>query len=110
MIVKLNTECKNEHTVPPTISLSGLVLTVGDTVIDLSQVPENGSAEWDNPNIVKGEVTRDFIEIVYPYSTHDYEPMQSTNPADYEVELLEGETLKCPLIKRPVQQNKEDDL
>ena len=108
MIIKLNPTAKHEPTVPPKISLSGLTLTVGDTVIDLSQIEEGGSDEWDDPAVVKGSVTRDFIEVVYPYSTHEYEPMQSTNPADYEIELLDGQTLQCPLIKRPVQVIEEE--
>lgn len=108
MVIKLNPTVKTEPTTPPTISLSGLILTVGDTVIDLSQIPEGGSAEWDDPTVVKGTVTRDFIEIVYPRSTHKYEPYQSTNPADYEIELLDGQTLQCPLIKRPVQVIEEE--
>ncbi|QSM00612.1 hypothetical protein [Oceanospirillum phage vB_OliS_GJ44] len=108
MIIKLNPTAKHEPTTPPTISLSGLVLTAGDTVIDLSQIEEGGSDEWDDPTVVKGTVTRDFIEVVYPYSTHEYEPMQSTNPADYEIELLDGQTLQCPLIKRPVQVIEEE--
>ena len=103
MLVKLIAQCKTEQTIPPTISLSGLVLTVGDIVIDLSQIPEGGSAEWDDPTVVKGTATRDFIEIVYPYSTHEYEPYQSSNPADYEIELLDGQTLQCPLVRRPTE-------
>lgn len=100
MIIKLSATVKNEQTTPPTISLLGLVLTIDETVVDLSQIPEGGQAEWDEPEIVKGYVTREYIEIIYPYSTHEYEPMQSMNPADYEIELLDGQTLKCPLLKR----------
>lgn len=108
MIIKLDLSCKNESVTPPKISLSGLTLAVGGTVIDLSQIPEGGANEWDGPSVVKGIVTRDYIEIVYPYSTDNYEPMQSTNPADFEIELLDGQTLKCPLIKRPMRVVEEE--
>ena len=97
MLIRLSPTVKNEETNPPKISLNGLILTVGSTDIDLSLIPEGGQAEADEDSPLQGICTREQVTVKYPYSTHDYSPMQSTDPADYEIELLDGQTLKCPL-------------
>lgn len=94
--------------IPPSISLSGLTLIINGTGFDLSVIPEGGQAEGEYPFI--GTVKRESCIIRYPYSTDIYEPNQSTNPDDYIVELQDGETLACPLIKRPVQENEVEEI
>lgn len=98
MKIKLNAQVTNKPT--PVISVSGLVLTIDGTDIDLSVIPEGGQAESDN-ELLTGIVTREEVTINYPYSTDIYEPNQSTNPLDYEFDIVDG-VVPCPLIKRPV--------
>ena len=99
MIIKLSPKVVHQETNPPTISLNGLILTVGTTDIDLSLIPAGGQAEADETSPLQGICTREEVTVKYPYSTHNYEPMQSTNSADYEFEITDG-TIACPLIKR----------
>ncbi len=99
MKIKLSPVCVTETTNAPVIVLNGLTLSVGNTNIDLSQVPEGGQAEASEESPLVGIVTRDEVTIKYPYSTDIYEPMQSTNPLDYEFEITSG-TIKCPLTKK----------
>lgn len=98
MKIKLNAQVANKPT--PVIALSGLVLTIDGTDIDLSVIPEGGQAESDN-ELLSGIVTREEVTINYPYSTDIYEPNQSTNPLDYEFDIVDG-VVPCPLVKRPV--------
>ena len=98
MKIKLSPQVANKQT--PVISLNGLVVTIDGTDIDLSVIPEGGQAESDN-DLLSGIVTREEVTINYPYSTDTYEPMQSTNPLDYEFDITEG-VVPCPLIKKPV--------
>lgn len=99
MKIKLSPVCVTETTNAPAIVLNGLTLSVGNTSIDLSQVPEGGQAEASEESPLVGIVTRDEVTVKYPYSTDIYEPMQSTNPLDYEFEITTG-AIKCPLIKK----------
>ncbi len=108
MKITLSPIVKQEQTTPPTLSLSGLTLTINSSEYDLSVIPEGGQAEADLPFI--GIVTREEVTIQYPYSTDIYEPNQSTNPDDYIIELKDGEKLACPLIKRPVQENEVEEI
>ncbi len=98
MKIKLNAQVSDKPT--PVISLNGLVLTIDGTDIDLSVIPEGGQAESDN-DLLSGIITRDKVTINYPYSTDIYEPMQSTDPLDYEFDIIEG-VVPCPLVKRPI--------
>ena len=101
MKIKLNAQVANKPT--PVISINGLVLTIDGTDIDLSVIPVGGQAESDN-DLLSGIVTREEVTINYPYSTDIYEPNQSTNPLDYEFDIVEG-VVPCPLIKREVLDN-----
>lgn len=100
MKIKLNPIVKHESTTPPTISLNGLILTIDGIDYDLSVIPEGGQAEGEEPFV--GICTREEVSVMYPYSTDVYEPNQSTDINNYIIELLDGETLVCPLVKRPV--------
>jgi len=97
MKIKLNAQVANKPT--PVISLNGLVITIDGVDIDLSVIPEGGQAESDN-DLLSGVVTREEVTINYPYSTDIYEPMQSTDPLDYEFDIVDGQ-VPCPLVKKP---------
>ena len=97
MKIKLSPQVANTTGVP-VISLNGLILTIGKTDIDLSFIPEGGQAESDNDMLI-GTVTREEVTIAYPYSTDIYESNQSTNPLDYEFDIVDG-VVPCPLTKR----------
>ena len=108
MKIYLSAVALHESTQPPIVSLSGFTLTINGEEYDLSVIPEGGQAEADLPFI--GIVTREEVTIQYPYSTDIYEPKQSTNPDDYIIELKDGETLACPLVKRPVQESQVEEV
>lgn len=108
MKITLAAQVAHETKQAPIISLSGLTLTIDGMDYDLTVIPEGGQAEADLPFI--GIVTREEVTIQYPYSTDIYEPNQSTNPDDYIIELKDGETLVCPLVKRPVQEDAEEEI
>ena len=108
MIIKLSPQVANEPTKAPVISVTGLTLTIDDQVIDLSVIPEGGQAESDNEWLI-GTVTREQVTIRYPYSTYIYEPNQSTNPLDYEFDIVDG-VVSCPLIKKPVIEEVLDNV
>ena len=101
MKIKLSPIAANESTAAPVISLSGLVLTIGDQVIDLSIIPEGGQAEAKESSPLIGIVTRESVTIRYPYSTDIYECNQPTEQSAYEFDIADG-VVPCPLIKRPV--------
>lgn len=104
MKIKLSPVCVTATTIAPVISLNDLTLSVGNTNIDLSQIPEGGQAEVSEESPLFGTVTRDCVTVKYPYSTDIYEPMQSTNPIDYEFDIVSG-IVKCPLKKREATTN-----
>ena len=108
MKITLAAQVAHETKQAPVISLAGLTLTIDNKDYDLSVIPEGGQAEADLPFI--GVVTRDACTIQYQYSTDIYESNQSTNPEDYVIDLQDGETLVCPLIKRPVQEEVSADV
>lgn len=103
MIIKLH--LVNEFKVVPEISLSGLTLTIGDQVVDLSQIPVGGYAIADeaSPFVTGSKVTRYYAEIMYPYSTQ-YHPSigggYALEQPDFgDITLNDGDTLVCPLIE-----------
>lgn len=100
MIINLKTRNVTQSTVAPSISLNGLILTVGDVDIDLSLIPDGGQAIPDDASPLTGVCTRDYVEVKYPYSNDIYELNQPSDPSVYEIKLFCGETLPCPLIKR----------
>ena len=74
------------------ISVSGDVLTIDGSVIDFSQLGEGEQCETDAPLIgtarrVDGVIT---VGVLLQYDSATAEPMQSTDPADYVVELTSG--------------------
>lgn len=99
MKIKLSPVCVSGKKTAPTITLNGLTLTVDNTTIDLSVIPEGGQAEVFENEYLTNTVTRKEVTIKYPYSTDIYEPQQSTNPADYEFEILSGK-IPCPLVRK----------
>jgi hypothetical protein len=78
------------------VSISGLVLTIDGTAIDLSVIPEGGQAEPEANSPFIGPVTRDEATIRYFYDSSRAEPHQSTDWADYTFEVELGE-VPCPI-------------
>ena len=99
MKITLSPIVSHQPVTPPVVSVDGLLLTVGDTTIDLSQIPEGGQAEADENSPLIGVCTREAVTARYPYSTDVYSPMQPTDPASYVFEIESG-MVPCPLIKR----------
>lgn len=106
MKIKLSPQVANESTPTPVISLSGLVLTVGNTVIDLSLIPVDGQAELEGDLLI-GIVTRDEVTVAYPYSTDIYDCNQPTEQSAYELDIVDGQ-VPCPLIKREIVENVQE--
>jgi hypothetical protein len=73
------------------VSVSGLVVTIDGTPIDLSVIPVGGVAEPDADSPFVGNVTRDEVTVKYHYDSAKAEPDQSSNWADYTFEITEGE-------------------
>jgi hypothetical protein len=74
------------------ISVSGDVLTIDGNVIDFSQLGEGEQCDTDAPLIgtarrVDGVIT---VGVLLQYDSETAEPMQSTDPADYVIELTSG--------------------
>ena len=78
------------------VSISGLVITIDDTPIDLSVIPEGGLAEPDENSPFIGNVTRNEATILYHYESSKAMPHQSREWADYTFEVTEGE-VPCPI-------------
>jgi hypothetical protein len=73
------------------VSVSGLVITIDGTPIDLSVIPVGGVAEPDADSPFVGNVTRDEVTVKYHYESLKALPDQSKNWADYTFEITEGE-------------------
>lgn len=97
MKIKLSPIVSIEKT--PKISISGLEITIDDTVINLADIPDGGQAEASKDSPFIGIVTRDEVTIKYPYSTDVYSPNQSIDWNDYTFEIEDGE-VPNPLKKR----------
>jgi len=82
-----------------TVSVSGLVITIDGTPIDLSVIPEGGLAEADENSPFIGDVTRNEVTIRYHYESSKAVPDQSKDFADYTFEVTEGE-VPCPIVWR----------
>ena len=78
------------------VSVSGLVITIDGTPIDLSAIPEGGLAEPDETSPFIGNVTRDEVTVRYHYDSAKAEPHQSRVWADYTFKITEGEA-PCPI-------------
>jgi len=70
------------------VSLNGLILTIDGTPYDLSVIPVGGQAQAELPFI--GNVTHDEVTIQYSYDSSKAELMQSTDQADYTIDLVDG--------------------
>jgi hypothetical protein len=88
----------SDHTT--SVSVSGLVLTIDGTAIDLSVIPEGGEAEPETDSPFVGIVTRDKATIRYHYDSVLAEPNQSTDWADYTFEIESGQ-VPNPIIWKP---------
>lgn len=72
------------------VSVSGLVITIDDTPIDLSVIPVGGVAEPDEDSPFVGNVTREEVTVKYHYDSVKADPNQSKDWADYTFEITEG--------------------
>jgi len=79
-----------------TVSVSGLIITIDGTPIDLSVIPEGGYAEPDEDSPFIGNVTRDEVTVRYHYESAKAEPDQSKDWADYTFEVTDG-PVPCPI-------------
>ena len=85
------------------IEVTGLVLTIDGQEIDLSIIPEGGSAESDNELFI-GLVTRDEVTIRYEYNSQLAESSQSTDWDDYTFEINEGR------VPSPIKWKEEEEI
>jgi len=81
------------------VSISGLVITIDGTPVDLSVIPEGGLAEPDENSPFIGNVTRDKVTIRYHYESAKAVPDQSRELDDYTFEVTEGE-VPSPIVWR----------
>ena len=79
------------------VSVSGLVITIDGTPIDLSVIPEGGVAEPDDESPFIGKVTRDEVTVRYHYESLKAEPYQSKDWDDYTFEVTDG-PVPCPIV------------
>ena len=79
-----------------TVLVSGLVITIDGTPVDLSVIPEGGLAEPDENSPFIGNVTRNEVTIRYHYDSKKAVPHQSKDWNDYTFEVSEGE-VPCPI-------------
>lgn len=87
------------------IHASGDVLTIDGVAVDFSQLGEGEQCETSAPLIglarrVGGVV---YISVRLEYNSATAEPMQSTNAADYLIELADG-TAPDVIARKPVQE------
>jgi hypothetical protein len=78
------------------VLVSGLVITIDGTPIDLSVIPVGGYAEPDDNSLFIGNVTRDEVTICYHYESIKAMPNQSPNISDYTFEVTNG-SVPCPI-------------
>jgi hypothetical protein len=78
------------------VSVSGLVITIDGTPIDLSVIPEGGVAEADENSPFIGNVTREEVAVRYHYESLKAVPDQSKDWADYTFDITSGE-VPCPI-------------
>jgi hypothetical protein len=92
------------------VSVSGLVITIDGTPIDLSVIPVGGVAEPDADSPFVGNVTRDEVTVKYHYDSALAEPNQSTSWADYTFEITEGEVPSPIVWKAEVEEVIADEI
>lgn len=101
MIINLIPQVVTQTTEAPVVKLDNSVLEVNGEFYDLSLL-RGGVATALEDTPFMGQMSEDEVTILYQYSTDIYSSSQSMNKADFRIELLSGQTLKCPLIKREV--------
>lgn len=97
MIITLS-PIASDHTT--TVEVDGLKLTIDGQEIDLSVIPEGGSAEPDDTSPFIGNVTREACTIRYFYECAKAEPNQSVNKDDYTFDVISG-LVPCPILWKP---------
>ena len=104
--IQLRPQASNKDTA---ISVSGDVLTIDGTAIDFSPLGEGEQCETSAPLVgmasrVDGVIT---VGVLLQYDSATAEPMQSTDPADYLIDLSGG-TAPDVIQRRPVQETAPD--
>lgn len=87
-----------------TISVDGDHITVDGVLHDLSVLPNNCIAQAQEPAV--GVIARQdgtlSLTILYHYDSTQAESIQSANPADYIVEIVQGD-VPSPIRWKPVE-------
>lgn len=88
------------------IHASGEVLTIDGVAVDFSPLGEGEQCETTSPLIglasrIGGVVN---VTVRFEYDSATAEPMQSTNAADYLIELADG-TAPDVIARKPVQEH-----
>lgn len=101
MKITLSPIVSNTEDTPP--SVNGEVLTYRGEDYDLSQLPNGGEVEAEDP--FSGKVKRDDnciiqVTLEYRYSTNTAESMQSTDINDYIFDVESGQC-PCPIKRKP---------
>lgn len=104
--IKLVPQAGNRDTV---IRALGDVLTIDGVAVDFAPLGEGEQCETSAPLLgmasrVDGVVN---ISVLFHYDSATAESMQSTNPADYLIELVEGDA--PDIIKRRPKAEQLDD-
>jgi len=97
------------------VSVAGEVLTIDGADYDLSVIPDGGQVEASLPALGVIKRVDGVIElaIVYHYDSELAEPMQSTNEADYIVDVISGEVtspIKWGSIEPIIEDVEEEEL
>lgn len=79
-----------------TISVDGLIVTIDGTGYDLSVIPDGGQAEAGENSPFIGIITREYATIRYEYDSKLAKPNQSTDWADYTLDVESG-IVPCPV-------------
>lgn len=88
----------SDHTTK--VEVEGLIITIDNTPIDLSIIPEGGYAEPDEESPFIGNVTRNEVTVLYHYESALAEANQSTDWADYTFDVTSG-VVPCPIVWKP---------
>lgn len=91
------------------ILVDGETVTIDGVAVDLSVIEDGEQCEAERP--IVGLVRRvdgvAELSIEYHYSTETAEPIQSTDPAAYVVDVEAGQ-VPDPIIRKPAQEPIED--
>lgn len=108
MKIQLHPIASNRDTV---IKVIGDLLSIDGIEIDLSVIEDGEQCEAERPIVGLVRRVDGVIEvgIEYHYNSATAEPMQSTDPAAYFIELEEGDA-PDPIARKPVQQEPIEDV